>query len=272
MANLTAHEKNLLKSMGKFDNLELAADQAGTTSAGVQATLKNILGNPVFVAQFNLRFLTYYYDVTGTALISPAAMLAADPDVCTDNSYVAFGNSDFAAGYVKAYQYVPDNEWALTLVGIYGRDVFAADVSDVAPFCNRGDMVSIWDVTAISTNKYKKVLVLRCPQVAYGTLLDALNSDTFMINMIRYKVNPLQTNQLSNQIITIVQSLFGKAQDDKIDPSTYITGQTFNQNIADIPLELAIDKTKILATYVGYDVVDFDWVITVAYSKKIRMS
>lgn len=263
---LSAHEKNLLNSMSKFDNLELSA--GGSTSLGGAATLKNILGNPVFVAQFNLRFLTYYQNITVPALVAAAAVPAA---VQTNNSIVAFGNSDFAGGYPKSLQFVPDAVWTLDRFGIYGKDVFLANVTLIAPFLMRGDMVSLWDVTTAAVH-FQKIIVVRCPQVAYGTLLDALNSDTFMINMIRYKVNPLQVAQLVNQIIPITQSLFGKAQDDKIDPSTYITGQTFNQNISDIPLELAIDKSKILCTYAGFDVVDFDWTITVAYSKKIRIA
>lgn len=263
---LSAHEKNLLNSMSKFDNLELVG--GGTTSLGGAATLKNILGNPVFTSQFNLRFLTYYQNITVPALVAAAAVPAA---VQTNNSIVAFGNSDFAGGYPKSLQFVPDAVWTLDRFGIYGKDIFLANVTLIAPFLMRGDMVSLWDVTTAAVH-FQKIIVVRCPQVAYGTLLDALNSDTFMINMIRYKVNPLQVAQLVNQIIPITQSLFGKAQDDKIDPSTYITGQTFNQNISDIPLELAIDKSKILCTYAGFDVVDFDWTITVAYSKKIRIA
>jgi len=263
---LSAHEKNLLNSMSKFDNLELSS--GGSSSLGGAANLKNILGNPIFTAQFNLRFLTYYQNETVPALVAAAALPVA---IQTNNSIVAFGNSDFAGGYPKSLQFVPDAVWALDRFGIFGRDVFATETMLITPFINRGDMVSIWNVTTGAV-LYQKIIIVRCPQVAYGTLLDALNSDTFMINMIRYKVNPLQVGQLINQIIPIVQSLFGKAQDDKIDPSTYITGDTYNQNISDIPLELAIDKTKILATYAGFDVVDFDWTITVAYSKKIRIA
>lgn len=263
MAGIKAHEKNLLRS---FDNLETA--DGGTTSSGVQATLKNIVGNPVFTSQFNINFLTYYQNITVPALVAPAALPAA---IQTNQSLIVFGNSDYAGGYPKALQYVPDAVWTLTLVGIYLKDILPAGVGLVAPFCQRGDMVMTWR-TVTGGVTYERVTVVRCPQVAYGTLVDALNSDTFLINMIRYVVNPLQIAQLRNQIIPYTQSLFGKAQDDKIDPSTYVTGQTFNQNIADIPLELAIDKTKGLCTYAGFDVVDFGWTITVAYSKKIRFA
>jgi len=266
MAGLKAHEKNLLNSMRNFDNLELGEGQ--TSSGGVGATLKNILGNPVFTAQFNFNFLVYYQNITVPALVLPAALPAGGQ---TNNPIIVLGNSDFAGGYAKGITYVPDAVWTLTLVGIYGRDLLPADVGLVAPFCLRGDMVITSRVT-IAAVVYERVTIIRCPQVAYGTLLDALNSDTFMINMIRYVVNPLQIAQFQNQLIPYTQSLFGKAQDDKIDPGTYITNMTFNQNISDIPLELAIDKSKGICFYAGFDVVNFGWTITVAYSKKIRIA
>ena len=88
--------------------------------------------------------------------------------------------------------------------------------------------------------------------------------------MLRYKVDPTQLYQYDNQIIIGKQSIFGKTNDDKVDPATYITNKTYNQNIADIPLHLGIDKHVFLATYINYDVVQMSWIIMVQNVHKIR--
>lgn len=260
---MTEHERNLLEQLGDADSLELAP---GISRSSKHLALQNIVGNPINVAQFNIQFIVQYIDVTGAAKIAPAAVPAAGQ---TLNRVIVFGAADFSGGYGKALSFIPDAVWALTEYGIYGKDNLASFTALLIPILQRGDMVFTETVT-IAANVYTRNTIVRCPQVAYGTLLDAVVSDTFILNMIRYRVDPTQLSQLQNQIIVGKQSIFGKTLDDKVDPGTYVTGQTFNQNIADIPIDLGIDKHLFLATYIDYDVIEFSWVITVKEVKKLK--
>jgi len=74
---------------------------------------------------------------------------------------------------------------------------------------------------------------------------------------------------LTNQITLIRQSLFGKTNTDTLDPNTYITGGTFNPNIADIPITIPIDKNLVLATVLNFDAGIVNWVVTVATIRKL---
>jgi hypothetical protein len=110
---------------------------------------------------------------------------------------------------------------------------------------------------------------IHCNNVPYLTLVDSLGSDLITINMIRYTVLLALVAQLGNQITLIMQTLFGKTSTDTLDPNTYITSNTFNANIADIPLTLPVDKNLILATVVNFDCVQFTWTLTVAKIQKL---
>jgi hypothetical protein len=110
---------------------------------------------------------------------------------------------------------------------------------------------------------------IHCNNVPYLTLVDSLGSDLITLNMIRYTVLLALVAQLGNQITLIMQTLFGKTSTDTLDPNTYITSNTFNPNIADIPLTLPVDKNLILATVVNFDCVQFTWTLTVAKIQKL---
>ena len=260
---MTEYEKQLLEQLGESNSLELGE---GGSRSSKHLALQNIVGNPVSKAQFNIQFITQYIDVTGAALIAPAAVPAGGQ---TPNWAIIFGNADFSGGYPKSISFVPDAVWALTEYGIYGKDNLASFTALLIPLLRAGDLVFTSTVT-IAANVYTRNTIVRCPQVAYGTLLDSLSSDTFILNMIRYRVDPTQLTQLDNQVIVGVQSIFGKTEDDKVDPGTYVTGGTFNQNIADIPIDLLITKHLFLATHMDYDVLSMSWVITVKSVNKLK--
>jgi hypothetical protein len=262
---MTDAERQLYEQLNSWDNLDTAT---GSGSAkGVGASLKNITGNPVFKHQFNLNFKTYYIKVATPATLISAAALASTSKV--DQPLIIFGNSDFAGGYVKSRSFVNKNDsvWVPNLFGILGRDLIKTSLpSGFQNLANIGDMVFY---AIDSTGVDARLIIISCPQVAYGTLLDALSSDMFMLNMIRYVVDDTQTSQLRQQLQIVKQSIFGLTENNSIDPQTYITGGTYNKNIADIPLEIGIDKNKSIATYVNYDVVDFGFTITVMATKKL---
>lgn len=255
-------EKILLRFLNDSDDLEI---KKGTSRSSAHLALKNIIGNPIHVAQFNIEFSIYYYSQPLAAFIAPAGLPGA---IQTVNKAVVFGNADFASNFAKAKTYIPDLVWVENIAGIWGRDVNAAGAAVIAPHMQDGDLL-FYDTSAVGGG-YWRFTIIRCPQTAYGSLLDAVGSDTFILNMIRYRVDPTQLGQLNNQIIIGKQSIFGKTLDDKVDPGTYVTSNTINQNIADIPINLGIDKHVFLATYINYDVQNFSWVVTVKHVKKLR--
>lgn len=277
---MTPEEQYLYEELSNSDSLELAP--GGSKSTNVGAELSNIRGNPKFKAQFNLQVQTRFRQLTwdGTGenvqtdiIILPAAL---PPGQQTQLPVFTFGNADFQGGYDKAKNLLPLSGWFFQEIGVVGKDRFQIDgfsnfiTTGVAV---NGDMLFVLADTlnpvAAPTAQYIFAEVLiHCPQLAYGTLLDSSGSDSFIINMIRYKVAANLTAQFDNQIRLLKQTLFGRAGDDKVDPGTYITGETFNQNISDIPLAYSVDKNKGIHSYLDYDVQAFNWIITVATTKR----
>lgn len=261
----------------KKNNLEL---RDGTTeSKGIGARLGNIKGNPDFQDQFNLNFRVIYVNLTGLSIIAPAALPAA---LQNQIPVFIFGNSDYSGGFNKSKTYFPLNGWidfggVLAGGGVYQYGIYRKETNVsvllsplFAPFLIQGDLFFQYGATVAGTD-YAALVIVHCPQVAYGSLLDSINSDLIYTNMIRYVVPNTNLNQLRNQILIISKSIFGKTTDDKIDPNTFITNETFNQNIADIPLQLEINKMKSIGFYINFDCVNFGWSITVEKTRKITL-
>ena len=241
----------------------------GLRSFDSTTTLGTKTGTPaVFTDQFNLQFLTYYASVTAHARVLPAAVPAA---IQNPLPVFAFGKMDYDGGYAKALSLIPNTStWVLGGYGIYNVTIFPAAIdTSLQALLRTGDMIFSYTTTSGGVD-YQRVMVVRCPQVSYGTLMSALNSDSFTLSLIRYTVDPVNLNQLNNQLVFVNQSLFGKAVDDKINPSTLIDGSTFNRNIADIALNSVITKQKGFVTLVEFDAVDFNWTMTCSYVTKVN--
>lgn len=257
------------------NNLELR--DGNETSSGVGAKLGRIAGNPDFLDQFNLTFKTYYYDVTHGVMVAAAALPAS---LKNKLPVFLFGNSDYAGGFQKTRSFFPLTTWSLLHpaavfynYGIINKEIQVSNQivsNNLTPFVKTGQLFFQYFATVAGTS-YVALIVIDCPQVAYGSLLDSINSDIFQINMIRYYVDPTNLNQLTNQILILHKSTFGKTQDDWIDPNLFVTGKTFNTNIADIPLNMEINKSKSFGFYIEYDCINFNWSITVESTKKITL-
>jgi len=264
---MTPSEEQLLSQMSDYDNLEEIG--GGNRNHAIDGAVGGVLGNPVFTAQFTLRLTQVYYDETGAAVILPAALPAA---LQVNNPVYVFGKADFSGTFNKSRQAIPfvnggAGFWNYLEHGIVGKGTLAT-ASSQYPTAVDGDLVFISQAT-VAANVYTRIAIVHCPNVAYGTLLDSISSDTFRINMIRYTVDPTLTAQLANQISILRQTLFGKTSNDTIDPQAYITGNTFNRNISDIPLEIGVDKNLVLGMQMLFNVQLADWVITVQSTNKL---
>lgn len=279
---MTKKDQQIMRTMRRnansFEARRSYAD--GPAAVNPAATvLAAAAGNPGFAAQFDLQLLLKFFsivDATGVAtLLTPAQLLAAAPTLANQLAQFVFGNSDFAGGFKRTMQAYPLTNWTYGTPFIYGKGTptvngLALDATVLATLV-RGDLV-IPQYFDSGATTYVALSIVRCNQVAYGTLLDALNSDRFVMNMIRYVMNDTSSAGLAqfNQNIGIYkQSLFGKFDSDFISPTSFKMPEQMQDGIIDIPLEKGIDKQVILGTYQNYDAPTVQWSIFVAAVDKL---
>lgn len=280
---MTEAEKALqARLIGGSDNLELLPGGKSSVSEGIGAALSEIMGNPPFKAEINVNVSVKYYSqaVAGTPVeVLPANLPAAQKD---QYPVYLFGQSDMASNYRKARQLITSTAWNLTKMAVIvggdsSKETITPDTANPATHyalgsvvnnrLRNGDVLLVMPQVgfvagAAGTTTIAEVLI-RCTNVAYATLLASLSSDLITLNMIRYVVDDTQIEQLTNQIEMIYQTLFGKASTDTLDPNSFVTGGTYNKNIADIPITIPIDKNLVFGSQVNYDVTSFSWTMTV---------
>jgi len=228
------------------------------------AELTKTKGNPTFSAQFDINFIKLYFTLTGGAYTQIAA---AGLNAGLKNSlpHFLFGLSDYKAGFAKLRNSFPVVGWAYGRPGIYGKDSFDEYAFDAAITANlqQGDMVVPFTSALPGAGTTSLALcIIRCTQVAYGTLLESLVSDRFVMNMIRYVVadsTAAQLAQYANNIGMFNQSLFGKFDSDFISPNSFKKPEQQQSNLIDIPLKKGINKEVALALSSNYDVVGYTW-------------
>jgi len=291
---MTENEKRLYRQLHGSDSMELLPGGQVSQSAGVNASINQIVGNPAFKAEISLQvFIRYFTDAVANTPGTPAAAGAPPAAQLVNLPIYLFGNIDYVANYARARQLVPAiagwNNAAMAMVRI-GDGVAYEYIQRgaVAPlpyplgsvwFNNTlpGDLLFMYPmdlfVAAAVATSWRAEIIVRCPNVPYTSLLAALASDTFAINMIRYVVPAATIAQLGEQITLIRNSLFGKTSTDTLDPQTFITPGTFQPQIADIPINLPMDKNLVAASYAIYPgvvaVPAFTWTITVSTINKL---
>lgn len=283
----TDAEKRLMKQLAGANHMELLPGGQVSTSTG--ASINQIVGNPAFKAEITLQVFVRYYSqaVVGTPVV---AVPAAGQQ--TNLPLYLFGNIDRASNYARARQLVPGGGgWTYAdmavipvgsgAVGYQPLPHAAASVEYISGtiFNNlalNGDLLFIIPMAgfvagAAATTHAAEILV-RCPNVPYTSLLEALGSDMMTLNMIRYVVPAAAVAQLGQQINLIRSSMFGKTSTDTLDPQTFITPGTFQPQIADIPITLPIDKNFVAATEIQYTAavpITLTWTLTVSAINKI---
>jgi hypothetical protein len=281
--------RNLYDQLQDADNLDLITGGKPATNKDLQMAIAAIVGNPAFNAEVTFNFSVKYYSqaVVGTPVAVAAAGLPAGQQ--TKLPLFLFGYNDLAGAYKKAKAAVPVAGWniadSLLYLGnqqspvIYPLPHAAAAVgytlgSVYNNLVDNGDLVLAIPMNgfvagAAATTIIAEVII-KCANVAYTSLISSLASDTFLINMIRYTVDPALLTQLQNQIAVVNQSIFGRASQDTIDPNAFITPMTYNKNIADMPTSVVINKYVGLALPVNYDSVSFSWTVTIQKINKFR--
>lgn len=252
------------------DHADAVAEQKSSLGQGV--------GNPAFVAQFDITLIPQFYTVLAGAYtqITPAALLAAQPTLATKVPAFIFGNSDFAAGFATLKQRFPLAVWTYDAPFIYGSGYqgtqFGVLDATIKAQLQFGDLV-IPIYAVLGGVNYLAITIVRCGQVGYGTLLSANNSDMFKTNLIRYNVPDTTATMLAqyaNKLFTYRQSLFGKAENDSWSPNSFKVPEQMQANIIDIPAKATIDKEASLSTYINYAVTSVELNIFVREVVKVN--
>jgi hypothetical protein len=134
-----------------------------------------------------------------------------------------------------------------------------------------GDMCIPYTATVSAVN-YVALVIIRCVNVAYGTLLAATNSDSFVVNRIRYIQNDTSAAgllQYNNAIYWFKQSLFGKFDQDSITPNSQKPPDQYQAGVIDVGMLKTITKEIAFGSYINYDAVSIQWSIFVKAVNKL---
>lgn len=214
-------------------------------------------GNPSFIAQFDLQIITKYFTVAGAVYTNVAAAALA-AGLKTQVAAFIFGHSDSNSGYSKMRTFYPvAGGWVYNDMFVMGyslpRSLYNNLDANALAFLLPGDVVFPFSSGAANT---VALVIVRCIQVPYAALLGALNSDKFVMNMIRYIIPDAATiSQYQNNLGIYEQSIFGKLKVDNVAPNTYKQPENFQTNVIDIALKKGIDKQIGIGTYVNFDCV-----------------
>ena len=274
-------ETQMLKQVGAMDAFRGGVDHAngvGDAGPATPPVVQPVKSNNNFTALFNLKVLKNYFTVnSGTYTQITGATLSAN--LKTQLPYFVWGHTDFHSGYKALIGQLPlpTSDWEYGAPFIYGKDASTIEIaidSTVKATLQRGDMVIPFTSALPGTGTTTLALVvIRSSTVGYGTLLNALSSDIFAINKIRYVVastGATDIAQYNNDILLFSQSLFGKLETDSYPPNSSRSPENQQSDIIDILLNQNIDKARALGGFMNFDVDSFDWNIYVSYFKKFR--
>jgi hypothetical protein len=235
---MKSYEKELLNSL-QTDQVQDIPLQNVRKALG---SIAYAVGNPLSKTEISLLITLQFFN-TGVGAIQPIAL--AVPNQTSLPVYL-FGLTDFYGGYSRLLNIIaPRPPWvylavASGIVGYQGLVPFPGFF--VAPVA--GDMVLQYIAPDGVGFQDVAQIIIHCNNVAYGTFLNSFVSDLITIDLIRYFVPAVANiNQFENPLIFGTQSLFGKVKTDSLDPRVYQTSKNFQNQIADIPINLPIDKT-----------------------------
>ncbi len=273
---LTAEDKHLLGLLNSGVN---NAD-GDTVPGSEQLRLNPVAGNPPFKAQFDVSMIVKYGTVAaGTFTERTAAYVLANfPALATQLTAFIFGNSDLAGGFKKSRGQFPlSGGWAYGVPFVYGRDYPAINgvVLDATAqaLLQVGDLVIPYVATVAGPVVFNAMVILRCQQVAYATLVDSLNSDRFWVNNIRYVLTDTSAAgllQYDNEIKIQAQSLFGLFNENSVSPTSNKTPQQFQDGIIDLPINQGVDKNVVFGSYINYNSVNQKWSIFVRNFDRLK--
>ena len=221
-------------------------------------------GDPRFIAEISITVKIRY--TNGGAYVAPGAINAQLQNLPIP--IYLFGLTDMLGGYFNAQRLAPVSlPWSIVGTGTsleVQRDWFPSiTIPDVY---HAGDFYYYFNQNIPLCNDYCRVTIT-CNNVAYGTFVNSFSDDLIILNGIQYTVIDGNVDQFINPLVFGYQTIFGKLKTDTIDPRIYVTNQTYQQHISNIPISLALDKNLVMVTYARFGVQDLNFILTV---QKVR--
>jgi hypothetical protein len=235
--------------------------------------LRHIIGIPKFKGEISLIITSTFLNITApnpAIVILPAALPAG---LAVNFPVYLFGLTDFFGGFNKFNNILPVGAgWQIIVSEIVTpalqNQLIIGWLGAYNPVI--GDLLIVLQNVTLPPPVYICIIAVHCNNVAYGTFLHSFVSDIIVLNMLRYIVPIANINQLINPIIFGYQSLFGKFKTDTIDARTFVTTSTFQQQIADIPINLAIDKNIMIGTHLNFDCQFINFILSVNKIKPFK--
>ena len=236
--------------------------------------LRYFVGNPKFKAEVSLIVTTQFiHQVIAPPAINVILPGALPANLQTQLPFFIFGLTDFFGCFNKSISLFPVADWFYVWVGILDQWWFNLFTAANPVNLQIGDLVMVFEfnVNVPVTDVYLCFVSVHCNNVSYGTFLHSFASDIIVLNMLRYTVPAANVNQLINPLVFSYQTLFGKFKTDTVDPRTYITSATFQQQISDIPISLPIDKYLMLGSYLDIFCQRIDFILSVAKVQPLQL-
>ena len=269
------YEKRFMNMIGGHADAFDHADAAPPNGAQKVVPV-NIGSNPQNTATFNLKFLTYYFTLTGGTYTKIAAA-AVNAGLQSALPFFIFGSNDFFSGFKKIKGQFPINSnWSYGTPGVWGRDLFTNLALDatVTGYLQTGDLVIPFTSALPGAGTTTLALnIVRCPEIGYGTLVGELLSDRFIVSGIRYVLDDTtKIDQYSNQIQFHNLSIFGKFENDQLTPNDFKVPEQYQNGIVDIKIGGQwgkIDKHKGWGFFNNYDNISQGWTVFVSSVDKL---
>ena len=232
------------------------------------------LSDKPFTATFDLQLKTRYFTVvTATGVATAIAPAALNGGLQNRLPFFLFGQGDYESGYPSLKGQFPVNaNWSIGRPIVYGKDAIT-EIWDATILgqLEDGDLVIPFTSTLPGGGTTTLgINIVRCPQVAYGSLLAHTSSDTFEIDGIRYVLDDVaQVSQFSNKLQAVKLSLFGRAEQDSYTPNSSKSPEQFQAGIVDIPIIKGIDKHQALGFFNLYTNIDQSMSIFVRNFSKV---
>lgn len=268
------------RRLQSFERAFNTADPTGNPNSVVVAAGP---GNPPFSDQFSIQVITKYFTVSGTTWTNIAASALA-ASLKTFVAAFIFGYTDAQGGYSKARSLFPltgtgaSTTWGYNNPFVVGNTPATALVnsaivaldSTALAFVQLGDVVFPFSASTAGPVYSVALVIVRMTNGIYSALLNALSSDIFQTNLIRYSMDTSLVAQFNNPIGLINYSLFGATKSDNIDPTAYKQPQQYQAGIVDIGIGQTIYKSIGWGTYVNYDCVLFTLSVFVRKTDRLR--
>ena len=116
---------------------------------------------------------------------------------------------------------------------------------------NKGDAVYIF--TGYSPHYQTNVVVSTGSNYTYGMMLGNLMDDVYIIDSLKINLTDANIDNFDNNLFFSKVDIFGKVHTSSLSLRTYVTPESFQTKIIEIPLKIVLDKNLIINQHLNYN-------------------